>query len=72
MGRPANPRHYRAKESCTGDINGEVFVLSANAIYAHDDPVRLGRPELFTPLEAERSRPLVEQATAAPGERRGE
>jgi len=68
MPRPANPRHYRAKESCTGDIDGEVFVLSANAIYSADDPLVRARPELFMPLEADRTRPLVEQATAAPGE----
>jgi hypothetical protein len=70
MPRPAQPRHYRAIQACTGDFRGEMFVLSPNVIYAADDPLVRARPELFQPLEADRTRPVVEQATAAPGELR--
>jgi hypothetical protein len=62
--------HYRAKDACTGDFDGEPFVLSPNTIYSADDPLVRARPELFKPLEADRQRPLVEQAPAAPGELR--
>jgi hypothetical protein len=72
MPRPPQPRHFRAKDACffdhpeLGPVN-----LSANAVYPADDPVVRARPDLFTPLEADRQRPPVEQATAAPGEVRG-
>jgi hypothetical protein len=36
-----------------------------------DDPAYKAHPELFNPAE-DSARPVVEQATAAPGEARGE
>jgi len=61
----------RPREACTFDHAGEAVVLSPNEIFNADDPVVRARPDLFKPLEADRQRPRVEQATAAPGELRG-
>lgn len=41
-------------------------VVNAGEIVSSDDPVAKHAPELFEPIVA----PVVEQATAAPGERR--
>lgn len=71
MPRPPQPRYFRAKEACFFKFDDDDVVLSPNAIYAADDPLVRARPELFKPLEADRQRPAVEQATAAPGEVRG-
>jgi hypothetical protein len=58
-------------EAASGDFNGIPFVLSPNEIFAGDHELVRNYPHLFRPVEARRSRPEVEQATAAPGERRG-
>ena len=71
MPRTASPRHFRPKDACTFDFEGEPVVLNPNQIFDANDPLVRGRPELFKPLEATRQRPRVEQMTAAPGERRG-
>ena len=46
---------------------GRVYVVGT--VLAADDPVVAPRPELFDRLE-DVAEPVVEQATAAPGERR--
>jgi hypothetical protein len=71
MPRTAAPRFVRPKEACTFDHDGEAVVLNPNEIFNADDPIVRARPKLFKPLEASRQRPDVEQATAAPGEKRG-
>jgi hypothetical protein len=71
MPRTAQPRHFRPAQACTGDFDGEPFVLNPNEIFSANDPLVRARPELFTALESTRQRPEVEQVTAAPGERRG-
>jgi hypothetical protein len=71
MPRIAAPRFVRPIEACTFDHDGEAVVLSPNQIIDADDPLVRARPHLFKPLEASRQRPEVEQATAAPGEKRG-
>ena len=68
MARPATPRFVRPKEACTFDHDDEAVVLNPNEIFSADDPIVRARPHLFKPLEASRERPVVEQATAAPGE----
>jgi hypothetical protein len=68
MPRPATPRFVRPREACTFDHAGESVVLSPNEIMNADDPIVRARPQLFMALEASRQRPMVEQATAAPGE----
>lgn len=70
MPRPAAPRFVRPKEACTFDHDGEAVVLSPNEVLDADHPIVRARPGLFKPLEADRQRPAVEQATAAPGETR--
>lgn len=73
MPRTAAARFVRPREACTFDHDGDAVVLNPNVdIYNADDPVVRARPHLFKPVEASRQRPEVEQATAAPGERRGE
>lgn len=72
MPRTAEPRFVRPREACTFDHDGEAVVLSPKEILRADDPVVRARPNLFKPLEPSRQRPAVEQATAAPGEKRGD
>lgn len=73
---PFEPGTYvRAIDSFSGDLedaNGEMvpWVGKAEKIYAADDPAVQKWPQHFEPLEPQRQRPPVEQATAAPGERR--
>lgn len=71
---PAKQPHrefLRAKEPATGTFEGEPFVVSPSEIFASDHPLVRAYPHLFVPLEESRERPEVEQATAAPGEKRG-
>jgi hypothetical protein len=48
-------------------------VLTEGEAWVADDPFVLAHPNLFRadPANPKRTRPAVEQATAAPGERRG-
>jgi hypothetical protein len=68
--RPITSDFMRPREAATGDIDGEPFVLNPNEIFDADHPIVRAHPGLFMPVEPTRSRPSVEQATAAPGERR--
>jgi hypothetical protein len=70
MPRTAVPRFVRPIQACTFDHDGEAVVLSPNQVIHADDPLVRSRPHLFKPLEADRQRPDVEQATQAPGEKR--
>jgi hypothetical protein len=58
------------REPSTGTFEGDAFVLSPSEIFAADHPIVRQFPHLFRPVRE--SRPAVEQATAAPGELRGE
>jgi hypothetical protein len=71
MARPANPRFVQPKEAAFFKYEDEDIVLSPNEIWNANDPVVRAKPDLFRPLKATRQRPEVEQATAAPGEKRG-
>jgi len=63
--------HVVANTTCTtANINGARVRLQAGTVWQDDDPFVLFRPDLFTPLDDRRSKP-VEQATKAPGEKRG-
>lgn len=66
------PQNFRAKDSTSGDLDGEPFVINPRDIFAADHPLVRARPELFEPVEPNRQRPAVEQMTQAPGEKRGE
>ncbi len=61
----------RPREAFTGDLNGEVVVLGPNDVLNDRDQAVKKWPHLFVPLEPDRTRPDVEQMTAAPGEVRG-
>jgi hypothetical protein len=62
----------RCKEPFAADIKGVPRVVPAGALVDSNDPVVKGREHLFEPVDAfmERRTADVEQATAAPGEKR--
>ncbi len=62
--------YVEVREAATGKApDGGPFVLSPGEVFASDHPYVHAYPDFFTPLQ--RERPTVEQATAAPGEKRG-
>lgn len=61
----------RAREPFSGDMDGTPFVVNPSEVLASDHPLVRKYPKHFVPLEEDRQRPQVEQATAAPGEQRG-
>jgi hypothetical protein len=63
--------HVRPREPATGTFEGEPFVVNPSEVFAIDHPLVRAYPKLFKPLEPTRTRPVVEQMTAAPGEKRG-
>lgn len=63
--------HVRPREPAAGTHEGEPFVLNPREIFATDHPIVRAYPQLFRTIEESRQRPAVEQATAAPGEKRG-
>jgi hypothetical protein len=70
--REKTTEFVQAKEAATGSVDGEPFVLTPNELFAADHPIVRAYPDFFKPLEdPHRQRPEVEQATAAPGEKRG-
>jgi hypothetical protein len=73
---PPTPKARRefvqAREPATGTHDGEPFVVTPAEIFAADHPLVRAHPHLFKPVEESRQRPAVEQATAAPGEMRGQ
>ena len=69
--KQARREFVQPREPASGTFDGEVFVINPAEVFATDHPLVREYPHLFRPLEASRARPEVEQATAAPGERRG-
>jgi hypothetical protein len=62
---------YVATQSGVSNIDGAMFQFSRGVTHVTDDhPAYKKHPELFTKAE-DRARPVIEQATAAPGEERG-
>ena len=70
-GRPRRIEYMQAKESFVTMLNGEPQQVSAGDLVHPDHPILKGREELFQPAR-NHIRFDVEQATAAPGEKRGE
>jgi hypothetical protein len=64
--------YYQAKQSASGDLDGEPWVINSKTILREDDPLVKAYPQHFVPLAPTRMRPAVEQTTAAPGEVRGD
>jgi hypothetical protein len=60
----------RPRDAASGDYEGVPFVLSRTETFARDHELVREFPHLFQNADADR--PEVEQATAAPGEKRGE
>jgi hypothetical protein len=56
-----------ALESGYFGVNGESVLVTEGEVYRADDPVVRKYPKHFAPQRSER----IEQATAAPGEKRG-
>lgn len=65
--------HVFAASTCAIRGAGGVVRLRIGDAWPADDPVVQAHPELFSegPTVVKRSQPAVEQATAAPGEKRG-
>jgi hypothetical protein len=63
---------YVAKQTGITTIDGASFQFRSGVTHVTaDDPAYKAHPELFSPV-ADKARPVVEQATKAPGEKRGE
>jgi hypothetical protein len=63
--------YYRCKESFVAVHDGDQISVPAGEIVRAGHPIMKRREELFEPIESF-GRFDVEQATAAPGEKRGE
>lgn len=63
--------YYQAKESFVTMLNGEQTQVSAGDLVHPDHPILKGREHLFRKAKDHVRFNVVEQATAAPGERRG-
>lgn len=70
-GRVRAVEYYRVKEPFVCTINGEVVSAARGDLVHPDHPILKGREEFFE-LARDHVRFNVEQATAAPGERRGD
>jgi hypothetical protein len=57
----------------TSFVGGASLSVIKGDLFASDDPLVLKHPKLFGPVVVKRSapEPRIEQATAAPGEKRG-
>ncbi len=65
----AEPQLVRALTSFVG-VDG--LVITSGSIFTSDHPDVRAHPALFGPVVASRvAEPVIEQATAAPGEKRG-
>jgi hypothetical protein len=67
----SKPSYYRAKESFVTMYDGEQLSVPAGEIVRAGHPLLKRREDHFEPVESF-GRFDVEQATAAPGEKRGE
>ena len=67
----AKPNYYRAKEGFGAMVDGELVHVAAGEIVSQGHPIMKRREDHFEPVE-NFGRFDVEQATAAPGEKRGE
>ena len=56
---------------CKASFHCPDGFICAGDMYEESHPIVEKYPERFRPLEVHRSAPVIEQATAAPGEKRG-
>ncbi len=65
---------YSARSAFAAAVDGETIVIQPGQVVDADDPVLKGRQDLFedyAPKVRKYKGQRVEQATAAPGEKRG-
>lgn len=62
---------HRVRESFVGSLDGKEVEYHTGEIVDAEDPALRKWPDAFEPMVVREHRPVVEQATAAPGERRG-
>ena len=70
----AESTYLMAKESFVGGLDGRVVEVFKGDLATSDSDVAQRWPDKFTPLPVRfrgKAAPAVEQATAAPGEKRG-
>jgi hypothetical protein len=67
----ADPQVMVALESFTGRLGKTEINIVRGDLFPADDPVVRRWSELFGPVRLRSSGPVVEQATAGPGEKRG-
>lgn len=63
---------YALASTVTANPAGGTIRIREGDVWAADDPLVKSRPDLFSskPVSVHRTVPVVEQATAAPGEKR--
>jgi hypothetical protein len=72
MARAAEaPQVMAALSSFDGSVDGIVLRVRAGDLFASSDPAVKKWPTMFGPVTIRETSPRVEQATAAPGEKRG-
>jgi hypothetical protein len=62
---------YTVRESLVGTLDGEEVEYQKGEVVDADDPALRKWPGHFEPLVLRQHRRSIEQATAAPGEKRG-
>jgi hypothetical protein len=63
---------YVANATGVTTVDGEMFQFRSGVTHVTgDDPAYKAHPDLFSAV-ADKARPVIEKATAAPGEKRGE
>lgn len=77
-GRKANAAGgelFAARTAFATTLNGETVIIQPGQVVDASDPILKGRAELFEPFAPKirkyQGQAVVEQATAAPGEKRG-
>jgi hypothetical protein len=68
----AKAAYYSVRESFIGTLDGEEAEYHKGEVVDADDPALRRWPSHFEPLIVRRYQRQIEQATAAPGEKRGE
>jgi hypothetical protein len=67
----AKAEFYLVTESFVGALDGQEVEYHVGEVVGPTDPALRKWPKMFGPLVTRALRPDVEQATAAPGEKRG-
>jgi len=69
----AERKLYSARQGFAANVDGTTVIIAADQVVDENDPVLKGRETLFVPFvpKVRRYPGQVEQATAAPGEKRG-